>query len=256
MYLIYDKDTNDYEYFFTKNHISKSLYALKNTKKDTKIKTIINNNNYQTELLKIYSNNSREQMNQELKNFKECSYITLKKLTRIKGLNQTFFLNYDFTLHTKTKNDNLKYGIERQNFIFDLINSNNIFGIKLFNAKYNFSEFDFYSNNFFIYEVKSLKYSYNKYPTAVMNTSKLIYPNFIFIFEYCEQNDIGIKKELYFYKYDPNRDYNKRYITPENRLYNSEIIDIPINELIKFYDGSKVLEFDNPFVEIKNQKQK
>jgi len=46
---------------------------------------------------------------------------------------------------------------------------------------------------------------------------------------------------LYYHFYDAKYNYNKRYITPLNRLDKCEIIDIPINKLTKFYDGNQII---------------
>jgi hypothetical protein len=100
------------------------------------------------------------------------------------------------------------------------------------------SEFDFYDDEYYLYEVKSLKYSFDKYRTAIMNDRKLIYNNYIFIFEYTELNG---EKQIYYYVYEPERVYNKRFIKPFNRLNYCEIIDIPIKELIMFYDGVNII---------------
>ena len=76
-----------------------------------------------------------------------------------------------------------------------------------------------------------------------MNSNKIIYDNYIFIFEYTEANNV---KELYYHLYDVNKKYNERYITPYNRLNVCSVIDIPICDLVRFYDGNQIIDFVNP----------
>ena len=257
IYYIFNKSNqNEYDYFISKNNISKMLYSLRRTKKNTIVKTILQTNNYETIIIKSFTNETRENVKNELKK--------IKLLSLSKGLTQTDENNFCSTflksgtdnnfcstflksgtdtilLHQKTKDYSIHNGKIRENTIYELLVKFNIFQIEnyyeLYKSNYIFSEYDFFDNQYFLYEVKTLTYSINKYNTAIMNTSKLIYNNFIFIFEYTEVN----KKELYYHFYDVKYNYNKRYITPLNRLNICEIIDIPINKLIKFYDGNQII---------------
>jgi hypothetical protein len=142
-------------------------------------------------------------------------------------------------LHHQTKNESLIYGLNRETEVFmklyKLITGN----IERTNHKYSF--FDFYSKSKrIVFELKSLTYSINAYKTAIMNTSKLdTYKHIVLIFEYTNNKN----KQLYFHIYDDTRAYNKRFITPSNRLNSCEVIDIPINELTEF-DPNIIYEFD------------
>ena len=275
IYYIFNKSNqNEYDYFISKNNISKMLYSLRRTKKNTIVKTILQTNNYETIIIKSFTNETRENVKNELKKIRLLSFSkgltqtntkteTDTLLSLSKGLTQTdnnfcsTFLksgtdnNFCSTflksgtdtilLHKKTKDNSVYNGKIRENIIYELLVKFNIFQIEndyeLYKSNYIFSEYDFFDNQYFLYEIKTLTYSINKYNTAIMNTSKLIYDNYIFIFEYTEVN----KKELYYHLYDVNYNYNKRFITPLNRLNMCEIIDIPINKLIKFYDGNQII---------------
>ena len=73
-----------------------------------------------------------------------------------------------------------------------------------------------------------------------MNTCKLSYNHIVFIFEYTNNDKT---KQLYYHIYDEKREYNKRYITPMNRLNSCEVIDIPTNELIEI-EPNTIYDFD------------
>ena len=226
IYYIFDKSNqNDYDYILTKNHLTKALYAIKNSKTETILKRILLNNNYETRVIKKYTDTSKDLLLNELKDLKASH----KKKELIKN-------------HNITKNNSLTIGKAREHFIYDFLTKNQLFNKDLHRAKYIYSEFDFYDNAY-LYEVKSLTYSVNKYPTAIMNSSKIIYDNYIFIFEYTEANN---EKHLYYHLYDVNRNYNQRYINPFNRLNTCKIIDIPITDLVRFYDGKNIIPFVNP----------
>lgn len=246
IYYIFDKsNVNECDYFLTKNNISKALYAFKRNKQETIIKRILHNNNYETRLFKTYVNISKCLLNDELKKIRA---FHRENKTQMKQFYTTIT---DYSLHTLTKNNSLYFGKIREQYVYDLLCKYELFNTGITKAKYMYSEFDFFDTDNYLYEVKTLSYSIKKYNTAVMNTSKLIYDNFVFIFEYTETD----KKELYYCLYDANRNYNKRYITPLNRINTCEIIDIPINELTKFYDGEKIIPFENPCKLITDNKQ-
>ena len=268
IYYIFNKSNqNEYDYFISKNNISKMLYSLRRTKKNTIVKTILQTNNYETIIIKSFTNETRENVKNELKKIKLshtqtdnnfCSTFLKSGTDTIVKIDDAILkidtkTNNNFCstflksgtdiilLHQKTKDNSVYNGKIRENTIYELLVKFNIFQIEndyeLYKSNYIFSEYDFFDNQYFLYEIKTLTYSINKYNTAIMNTSKLIYDNYIFIFEYTEVN----KKELYYHLYDVNYNYNKRFITPLNRLKMCKIIDIPINKLIKFYDGNQVI---------------
>lgn len=212
------------EYFFTKTHKSKALYAIKNCKKQSNIKTILQGD-YKCEMVTAYHDVTREFIKNELRLFYEHN----GKIKNVKyEKKQSDNVKYENILnHNNTKLLNLSYGLARQEYNFNLLNTL-IFKNELKQAIYKHSEFDFYHlQSHTLIELKCLTYAVNKYPTAIMNTSKLIYNKYIFIFEYID-ND---KPNLYFHHYNPNREYNKRFITPKGRINSCEVIDIPVKEL-------------------------
>lgn len=227
IYYVFDKTNNNYDYFLTRNNITKAIYSLKSSNKESILKTILNDGNYEAVIIKTFVDIPLIILKNELKIIK-ASHIHKKNILT----------------HIETRDTSITYGKRREDFIYDLICKNHLFSNNIQRAKYIYSEFDFFdTEDCYLYEVKSLTYSINKYRTAVMNTSKLIYDNYLFIFEYTEADNL---KELYYHLYDKNFNYNKRFITPFNRLNTCEIIDIPVNKLTKFYDGDKILEFFNP----------
>ena len=142
-------------------------------------------------------------------------------------------------LHYKTKNQSLMYGLNRETEVYDIIKK--IFTGDIKRAKYKFSFFDFYSHsNKILFELKCLTYSINTYKTAIMNTSKLEYNHMVFIFEYTNNDKT---KSIYYHIYDESNKYNKRYLTPLNRLNSCEVIDIPICELVEI-EPNTIYDFD------------
>ena len=237
IYYIFDKSNqNDYDYILTKNHLTKALYAIKNSKTETILKRILLNNNYETRVIKKYTDTSKDLLLNELKDLK--SHPLGKGDPKKGGFTGTLIEK-----HNITKQASLTNGKAREHFIYDFLTENKLFNKDLHRAKYIYSEFDFYDNNGYLYEIKSLTYSVNKYRSAVMNSNKIIYDNYIFIFEYTEANNV---KELYYHLYDVNKKYNERYITPYNRLNVCSVIDIPICDLVRFYDGNQIIDFVNP----------
>ncbi len=142
-------------------------------------------------------------------------------------------------LHLQSRTKSLIYGLNRETEVYDMIYK--IFTGDIKRANYKFSFFDFFSQSKkILFELKCLTYSINTYKTAVMNTSKLEYNHIIFIFEYTNNDKT---KTLYYHIYDESRAYNKRYITPFNRLNSCEVIDIPICELVEI-EPNTIYDFD------------
>lgn len=221
IYIIKCLNTGSSDVFFTKNHISKALYAYrtKNAEQNKTIKEILLLNNYELNILEQYDTPiTKSYLNQERSFWiKHASAIldtkTIKKVTR-------------YTVANDSKTKSLSYGLERQAEIYKYLKDNKFDTIK--EALNPYSVFDFYlPDDCFLIELKSLTYSITKYPSAVMNTNKLIYNRMIFLFEHTEQDG----KHLWYHIYEQNRVYNTRYITPTGRLYNTEIIDIPTTDL-------------------------
>ena len=75
IYYIFNKSNqNEYDYFISKNNISKMLYSLRRTKKNTIVKTILQTNNYETIIIKSFTNETRENVKNELKKIRLLSF--------------------------------------------------------------------------------------------------------------------------------------------------------------------------------------
>ena len=62
---------------------------------------------------------------------------------------------------------------------------NLVFNKSLFSTIYKYSIFDFYdSKHKYLFELKSSKYSYSKYPTILIQTNKGLCENSVFIFSF------------------------------------------------------------------------
>lgn len=136
------------------------------------------------------------------------------------------------------KNIRIVYGLGREDIIFSRL-KHSILGIE--RSKYKYSFFDFYqkSSNV-LFELKSLGYAKTGFTYAIMNTRKLTeYNHLVFLFEYENDNIFGLENHLYYHIYDHKRKHNMRYIYPDetNRMIQEEVIDIPMNELIRFNYG-------------------
>ena len=235
IYLIRDNEIKERDFFVTKCRKEQAIYNLKNVKSDTKTKSIILKNNYTLKLLTEHDDINKEVVKNQLIEWKE-HYDEIDEINK-----KNFINNSIYTLHNNTRTQSLKYGLENEILILNDLNTNNTFNMKLTKSLYTKSKFD-YIGDYYIFEVKSLTYSIDKWNTAIMNTDKLIatnYKHFIFIFEYTELDNT---KKLFYHIYDHNYNYNKRFITPKDRINRREIIDIPKDQLTTFeYKESIIL---------------
>lgn len=202
------------EYFTTKNNIYKFLYNNKHYKSQSKIKDLICSGEFDVDIIKTVSCSRKE------------AIVELEKIKR----NEIDKLQ-------KTKS--LEYGRINEIKIYNLLNG---FNCNTTMSRYDFSNFDFYDNKrHILFELKSLTYPLDKYSTAIMNTSKLIFNRMIFLFEYT--NDNG-SKELYYHIYEPQSNYKIDYMRAYNRLQLNEIIRIP-NALLKIVDDTFLKVINN-----------
>jgi hypothetical protein len=222
IYSITDKSTMHMEIFFTRAELRKSLNGFKRFGKRERLKQIIISNNYTVEILQIYESITRTRIETELIFWeKHREDIIIRR-------NQAKIQAYTNT-HITTRDKSLTFGLGREKVIIPIMNSFFDTGAnEIVKTTYKFSLFDCHDNKKYLYEIKSLTYPINKYSSAVMNVDKIIHDHMIFVFEYAN----GEKRDLYFHIYDSIRIYNKRFITPLNRINTCEIIDIPVNELI------------------------
>jgi hypothetical protein len=123
------------------------------------------------------------------------------------------------------------YGLTRE--IENLPIFKTLFGNDFTPTKYDYTHFDYY-NNGVIFELKSLRYSYKQYTTAIIDDQKIRainkYRSIVILYEYTEEND---EKELYYIPYDKQLfDTFERKYDP-NCSFNKFVIHIPITQLIK-----------------------
>ena len=225
IYLLTDNKTNDKEFFITKCDKTKAIYNLKQVKTETKIKSILLQNDYILKLIKVYTDVNKDTVKRELIDWRN-HYEEIDEINKY-----NFIKNNTIQLNIDTRNKCLEYGLKNEMIILNNLNQYNTFNMNLRKSLYSKSKFDYIGEDY-LFEVKSLTYSINKYNTAIMNIDKILdtgYNNFVFIFEYTE-NDT---KMLYYHIYNPDFEYNRRFITAKNRLNRCDVIDIPITELIK-----------------------
>ena len=224
IYLIKDNETKERDFFVTKCRKEQAIYNLKNVKSDTKTKAIILKNNYTLKLLTEHDDINKEVVKNKLIEWKE-HYDEIDEINK-----KNFINNSIYALHNNTRTQSLKYGLKNEILILNDLNTNNTFNMKLTKSLYTKSKFD-YIGDYYLFEVKSLTYSIDKYNTAIMNIDKVKdtdYNHFVFIFEYTELDNT---KKLFYHIYDHNYNYNKRFITPKDRINKCEIIDIQKDKL-------------------------
>jgi hypothetical protein len=202
------------EFFTTKNNIYKFLYNNKHYKNQSKIKDLICSGEFDVEIIKTVSCSRKEAIS-------ELEIIKLNEIDKLQ------------------KNKSLEYGISNEIKIYNLLNG---FKCNITKSKYDFSHFDFYDDKrHILFELKSLFYPLDKYPTSLMNTSKLIFDRIIFLFEYTNDNN---RKELYYHIYNKDLNYKIDYIRAFNRLQMNEVIRVP-NKLLKIVDNDFIKVIEN-----------
>jgi hypothetical protein len=230
IYLIIDNKTEDKEFFITKCDKVRAIYNLKHVKNDTKLKTTLLYGDYVLKLIKTYTDVDKDIVKRELIDWKN-HYEEIDKINK-----HNFIKNNTIQLNTDTRNKCLEYGLKNEMIILNNLNKFNTFNMNLRKSLYSKSKFDYIGDDY-LFEVKSLTYSIDKYNTAIMNIDKILdtgYNNFVFIFEYTEDNG---ERRLFYHVYNTEIIYNRRIITAKNRLNKCDVIDIPIRDLIEInYD--------------------
>ena len=85
--------------------------------------------------------------------------------------------------YEKQKELDLKFGLDNEKIIKPILEK--VFNKSLFSTIYKYSIFDFYdSKHKYLFELKSSKYSYSKYPTILIQTNKGLCENSVFIFSF------------------------------------------------------------------------
>lgn len=202
----------------TKQQINKYLLNLKRSKKLTdNIRTIITNK-YTYILIEEFNYKSKKELNERLNELRLLQN-NRKKHIEPKLINDLYnnALQYEEEVHNILKTICCDSVIER--------------------SKYRYSKFDFYDLTYkYMFELKVNTYSISKYPNAVINIDKLVYPFLIIIFGYNEtyyDNEIKNIVNYYYIEYDKCKfdNFNRRYIVNHKTGRSSLICDIPTTEL-------------------------
>ena len=226
IYYIKDNDCDRNDFFMTKSGKAQALQSIKRTKCESNVKSIILNNNFTIKLLSEYDDISKTDAAKHLQEWRE-------NYNDIEAINRQIFIKK----HTEKKDSQLKYGLQNEIVLMNKLNGNNTFNMELKKALFSKSPFDFVGRYYF-FELKSLTYSFEKYKTAVMNTSKLIYKNLVFIFEYTETTG---KKRLFYHIYDENKQYKKRNLYLFDRGIYNEVINIEKEDLFEICENEKII---------------
>lgn len=115
---------------------------------------------------------------------------------------------------------------------------NNVFGLNIIKVDYQYSPFDFYSENVLV-EIKSLE---NIFGYVFVGTNKIICENMLFIFKN------NTKLDLYYLQYDKMIFNTFQIIAPKMEMKQSlsNVYKIPIQYLTMFYGNDKIeLIFNN-----------
>lgn len=131
---------------------------------------------------------------------------------------------------------NKEYGETCENEFIDLYNTNLIFNeYRIYKTRDEYCEVDFFNKDGFVFELKSLRNSYETYPNVVLDFEKIkIKYNYVLIYRFEPDGD------YYFIQYDKNKfaSYPKRVITPYGKLPRMTYF-IDRNDLIKINWNSK-----------------
>jgi len=229
IYYIKDIETDCFDFFMTKSGKAQAIQSLKRTKCESIIKTIILKNNFIIKLLSEYDDICKEKAINYLQEWRE-------NYNDIEAINRQLFIK----THTKKKDSQLNYGLQNEMVLMNNLNRHNTFNMELKKSLFRGSPFDFVGR-FYFFELKSLTYSFDEYKTAVMNKSKLIYKNFVFIFEYTEKNGV---KRLFYHIYNKDKPYNIRNLYLSERATDCEVIDIEKGDLqeIRYTDEIRLPE--------------
>jgi hypothetical protein len=137
--------------------------------------------------------------------------------------------------------ERVAFGMVREPIIIELIKK--LFCSPIKKSLHSFSFFDCYDEeSCYLIELKSLRYSFKKYNTCIMNTSKLKFSRIVFVWEYLEDDG---SRDLYYHLYDAKNHYNERDINEYNNLACRDVIDVNKCDVEKFeFDTEYVLEND------------
>jgi len=201
--------------------ISKIKWNYSNYKTETNAKLICNSFDFKYMVLEILNNKSKEEIHNRVNFWLEYAdvFIRNKQLFKIK------------------KNENIKnnqiVGSNGEKNAFNLIKT--VFGGNVMQTKYIYTKFDFY-NESYLFEVKTRNICSSKFKTALINTSKIIDRNIIFMFQYLDR--------ILFIRYDKEIfdtfeiEYTKKLNTV---LTTDDVFHIPIYCLTEINSDSKIV---------------
>ena len=224
-----NKDHNHYSFLTTaSNNINKIISQKRYSIKKSILQDIILTNDFSYQLIK--ENVNEKELTNELNFLNRNIKLILHQQDNKK------MLEYTKTTHKTTQEINLNYGLQRENELMDLLGL--FFGLTLTHSKYEYSLFDFYSNNGLLFELKSYTYSYNKYNTEIISTRKALSLNSVFIFSHQEEEDFS----YYYIQYDPVifNNFEIVFIKSPNRNGQEECYKIEKNYLTKFNFNEKI----------------
>ena len=224
-----NKDHNHYSFLTTaSNNINKIISQKRYSIKKSILQDIILTNDFSYQLIK--ENVNEKELTNELNFLNRNIKLILHQQDNKK------MLEYTKTTHKITQEINLNYGLQRENELMDLLGL--FFGLTLTHSKYEYSLFDFYSNNGLLFELKSYTYSYNKYNTEIISTRKALSLNSIFIFSHQEEEDFS----YYYIQYDPVifNNFEIVFIKSPNRNGQEECYKIEKQYLTKFNFNEKI----------------
>ena len=126
--------------------------------------------------------------------------------------------------------ERLNYGRTREPVVLEQLNS--LFDTPIYKSLYHYSFFDFYNpSSYYPIELKSLRYSFDKFPTCIMNITKTVFSRMLFVWEYLEDDG---SRDLYFHFFDSTKSYNMRDINEYNNLDVRDVIDVEKCDVEKF----------------------
>ena len=224
-----NKDHNHYSFLTTaSNNINKIISQKRYSIKKSILQDIILTNDFSYQLIK--ENVNEKELTNELNFLNRNIKLILHQQDNKK------MLEYTKTTHKITQEINLNYGLQRENELMDLLGL--FFGLTLTHSKYEYSLFDFYSNNGLLFELKSYTYSYNKYNTEIISTRKALSLNSVFIFSHQEEEDFS----YYYIQYDPVifNNFEIVFIKSPNRNGQEECYKIEKQYLTKFNFNKKI----------------
>ena len=126
--------------------------------------------------------------------------------------------------------ERLNYGRTREPIVFEQLNE--LFDTPICKSLHDCSFFDFYNpSSYYLIELKSLRYSFDKYNTCIMNLTKTVNSRMLFVWEYLEDNGT---RDLYYHFFDPTHKYISRDINQYNNLDVRDVIDVDKCDIEKF----------------------